>query len=178
MNKKVKITISGTAGSGKSRIAYLIKEALKNKGLNIEHSFGIDFDDENQFDNTMSRNIDSVVENISKNRTIIIEEIAINKMDNKVNVSINSKEEFNKGKVYTREFPNGDKCIFEFKSKHSPYGDDMIVIERACSTFQPEYLEDTSITISKEGTGEGTIIRDATQEEIDYLDNYDENSFD
>jgi len=79
MNKNIKITISGTAGSGKSRIVYLIKESLKNKGLNIEHSFGIDFDDENQFDNTMSRNIDSVVENISKNRTITIEEITINK---------------------------------------------------------------------------------------------------
>lgn len=81
MNKKVKITISGVTGSGKSRIAYLIKEVLKNKGFNIEHNFGIDFDDENQFDNTMSKNIDSVVENISKNRTIIIEEIAINKTE-------------------------------------------------------------------------------------------------
>jgi len=55
--EKLIITVGGKAATGKSTVVYVIKEALKQAGLNIEFDGGLDFDDEEDFDEKMKQYI-------------------------------------------------------------------------------------------------------------------------
>lgn len=68
------ITVSGKASSGKSRMTFLLKEFLKEKGFDIEFHGGLDFKKESDFDVHMSENIDISIEHIIKTRKIILQE--------------------------------------------------------------------------------------------------------
>lgn len=71
----IHITVSGVAGSGKSRILYLIKETLREKGFIVEFDGGIDFDNGGDFDLVISQEIDDDVLHIIANKSkIVIEE--------------------------------------------------------------------------------------------------------
>lgn len=75
MKNKINITVSGITGSGKSTIAYLIKECLKNRGFDIDFNGGIDFIDENQFDKSMELHLDNRVEVIKSKSELYLSEI-------------------------------------------------------------------------------------------------------
>lgn len=88
-----------------------------------------------------------------------------------------------RGEYYTRHIPyykDDCRCIFKYKGRGR--SDDFINVYMFCSTDQEEYCEDTQITISTEGTGKGSYIKPATQEEINFLlknkKMYDEGYFD
>lgn len=50
---KINIIVGGKAAVGKSTVIYVIKEALKKAGLDVEFDGGLDFDDEEDFDEKM-----------------------------------------------------------------------------------------------------------------------------
>jgi len=74
MEKKLTITVSGQAASGKSRLTYLLKNFLREQGFNVELECGIDHPTESNFDMVMGRNIDSAVQHIKETRKITIRE--------------------------------------------------------------------------------------------------------
>ncbi len=77
MKNDLKITISGEAGSGKSRILYLIKTLLRNKGFKVEHNVNSDHPDEISFDRHMDETLENAINSIS--RKIVMEEKQINR---------------------------------------------------------------------------------------------------
>jgi len=77
--KEVKISIIGHAGSGKSRLMYVIKEALKSHGVSIDELKFQDHDREYEFDKWMSQNLDESLSRISEKTHITIEEIQANR---------------------------------------------------------------------------------------------------
>ena len=93
---------------------------------------------------------------------------------------------FVKGKYYTRVWIDnpgpgydwiGEKCIFKYKGPSTRQGDDADYVEvyYSCSNFQTDYNEECYgsypiITISKEGTGKGSIVVEANQKEINFLE--------
>ena len=77
--KTIKITISGETKTGKSRLTYLIKEMLREKGFNVEFE-DFDFGNEQNFDHIMSKNLDETINSIKEQTKIIIEQVQICKM--------------------------------------------------------------------------------------------------
>lgn len=67
--KEITITVSGKSNTGKSRIMFLIKEALKSKGLEINIETD-DFKSDLEFDKKVSKNINDVINKIKNNTTI------------------------------------------------------------------------------------------------------------
>ena len=76
--KKIKITIAGETNTGKSRITYLIKEALLSKGFIVEFE-DFDFGNGNNFDKAMSINFDKTINTIKEKTKIIIEQVQLKK---------------------------------------------------------------------------------------------------
>ena len=79
MKNNLKITVSGAVGTGKSRITFLIKEMLKEKGFDVSFDGGIDFDSEFQFDETIKPHIDDAIDALSKKSKITLEELQTNR---------------------------------------------------------------------------------------------------
>jgi pantothenate kinase-related protein Tda10 len=81
MNKmekeKIIINICGRTGRGKSRITYLLKQFLKEKGFEINHNISDDFFTEEDCDNIMSANINDFVEARKDNTLIELNEITL-----------------------------------------------------------------------------------------------------
>lgn len=75
------ITISGHVGSGKSRLAYLLKTFLREEGFEVEFGGNIDFPKENEkeFDKFMSKNLDKTIRGIAESRKITINEVQLNR---------------------------------------------------------------------------------------------------
>ena len=71
---KITITIAGKAASGKSRIAYLIKEMLKVHDFEVEFDPSPDFINESQFNKTMRTNFDEISKVLAEQTKIVIEE--------------------------------------------------------------------------------------------------------
>jgi hypothetical protein len=82
-------------------------------------------------------------------------------------------DSFFKGQFYTKHYKNGDKMIFKYKGKST--GKDMIKVYMFCGENGEEYQEDTEVTISKSGTGEGSYIEKSTKEDIDFLTSVSQN---
>ena len=74
MKNKIKITIEGPVGSGKSRILYLLKNFLIANRFKVEHDCGIDFKDVHDFDKHMIKDFADVIATIKENSDITIEE--------------------------------------------------------------------------------------------------------
>ena len=53
----ITITISGTSGSGKSSISYLLKKFLEQEGINVNFEHDIDYKDELHFEQLMEKNL-------------------------------------------------------------------------------------------------------------------------
>lgn len=85
MKKEIKISVSGVAASGKSRIIYLIKKTLKEHGFEVNHNGKPDFNTGGLFDKQMAKNIDDVINVIKDTRTITIEEVQTHKMPDEKN---------------------------------------------------------------------------------------------
>jgi adenylylsulfate kinase-like enzyme len=73
-NKELTITISGPAASGKSRLAYYLRNLLIEKGFKIEQELNRDHPTKKNFDEVMCRNVDDVIELI-KAETITLKEL-------------------------------------------------------------------------------------------------------
>jgi hypothetical protein len=82
-------------------------------------------------------------------------------------------DSFFKGQFYTKHYKNGDKMIFKYKGKST--GKDMVKVYMFCGENGEEYQEDTEVTISKSGTGEGSYIEKSTKEDIDFLTSVSQN---
>jgi hypothetical protein len=80
MKNKIKITISGITGIGKSTITYLLKEFLVNKGFNASYDGGLDYKKIPELFNHLIGSTISERENaIKSNLDIDFEEVLINK---------------------------------------------------------------------------------------------------
>lgn len=77
MKTQITITIAGTTKSGKSRIAYIVKEMLKIHGLRVEFDPTPDYSDESKFNRVMRENLDEAMDAISKNTTVVVKEVQL-----------------------------------------------------------------------------------------------------
>lgn len=87
-----------------------------------------------------------------------------------LNISDGS-DSFVRGQFYTKHYKNGDRMIFKYKGKSTDK--DMIKVYMFCDG--EEYGEDTEVTTSKNGTGEGSYIEKSTKEDIDFLTSVSQN---
>lgn len=74
MKETVNITIAGVTGSGKSRLAFMIKELLSELGFEVDLVLNEDHPTIKNFDNVMSDELDKAIEVIMKKSKIVIEE--------------------------------------------------------------------------------------------------------
>jgi len=72
MKNDITITIEGRAASGKSRVAYIVKELLKVHGFEVEFNPSPDFSTEMGFNRAMRTNLDEACEAISKKTKIVV----------------------------------------------------------------------------------------------------------
>ena len=78
------INVSGYVGTGKSRLTYLIKQFLKSKGFEVEHSVNCDFINEEEFDKTMQSSLDRMLADcLTPYRKISIKDSYIKRNRNK-----------------------------------------------------------------------------------------------
>jgi thymidylate kinase len=71
--EKLVITVGGRTGTGKSTVIFIIKDALKQAGLKVEFDGGLDFEDEEEFDEKMKQYVQKNINAI--NRPIKIKEV-------------------------------------------------------------------------------------------------------
>jgi CO dehydrogenase nickel-insertion accessory protein CooC1 len=81
MKKKLTINVCGEAGSGKSRLTFILKKFLKDNGFEVEHS-PLDFVDEDEFDKEMNKNHKLAIDNLKENRKIVINELYVKRESN------------------------------------------------------------------------------------------------
>jgi len=72
MKNNVTITIEGRIKSGKSRVAYIVKEILKVHGFDVEFNPLPDFSNEMDFNRAMRTNLDEACEAISEQTKIVV----------------------------------------------------------------------------------------------------------
>lgn len=75
--KNLIITVSGEVNSGKSRLTLLLKNFLRENGFEVDFDGGGDYEDEKQFDEHVSENLDQVIEHIKNTRKITLKELQI-----------------------------------------------------------------------------------------------------
>jgi len=79
MKNQITITIAGTTKSGKSRIAYIVKEVLKIHGLRVEFDPTPDYPDERMFNRIMRENLDDALANVSKDTMVVVKEVQVSR---------------------------------------------------------------------------------------------------
>jgi len=75
--KNLIISVSGEVNSGKSRLTLLLKKFLRENGFDVQFDGGVDYKDETQFDEYVSKNLDQVIEHIKDTRTITLKEVQV-----------------------------------------------------------------------------------------------------
>jgi uridine kinase len=75
--KNLIISVSGEVSSGKSRLTLLLKKFLRENGFDVEFDGGVDYENETQFDEYVSKNLDQVIEHIKDTRTITLKEVQV-----------------------------------------------------------------------------------------------------
>jgi uridine kinase len=75
--KNLIISVSGEVNSGKSRLTLLLKKFLHENGFDVQFDGGVDYKDETQFDEYVSKNLDQVIEHIKDTRTITLKEVQV-----------------------------------------------------------------------------------------------------
>jgi uridine kinase len=78
-NKKITISVTGMVNTGKSRLILLLKKFLQENNFKVEFDGGIDFENESQFDEIISKDFEQVIENLKNITTIKLEEIQTKK---------------------------------------------------------------------------------------------------
>jgi hypothetical protein len=76
--KNLTISVSGEVNSGKSRLTLLLKNFLRENGFDVQFDSGVDYENEIQFDEHVSKNLDQMIEHIKETRTITLKEIQVN----------------------------------------------------------------------------------------------------
>lgn len=78
MKKKLTITISGEANSGKSTLTYYLKELLRWNGFyDIKSEGTSDFPNEVMFDEHMKENFQEVIEKMHTTTEIVVKEVQL-----------------------------------------------------------------------------------------------------
>ena len=75
--REIHIIVAGNAGSGKSQVAYIIKEALKNAGIDVQFDCGFDYMDINDFDTQLKTNYDERCKAINEKSLVTLKELQI-----------------------------------------------------------------------------------------------------
>jgi len=79
MKNEMVITVSGPSGSGKSRLAYLLKTFLREVDFEVELQTPTDFENEADFDLHMDNNFDEVIPVIQSKSKILIRDVQTNR---------------------------------------------------------------------------------------------------
>jgi hypothetical protein len=75
--KNLTITVSGKTNTGKSRLTLLLKDFLRKEDFKVEFDGGIDYENEEQFNDHVSKNFDHAIEQL-KETTITLKEEQLN----------------------------------------------------------------------------------------------------
>lgn len=79
MDDKLYISIAGRTASGKSTVAMILKECLRESGFEVEFDGGIDYEDEEDFNEFLNKNQEEKLEALTevKNRVVVLSEIQL-----------------------------------------------------------------------------------------------------
>ncbi len=80
--KNLTITVSGEAGSGKSRLAYLIKEFLLTQGLQVVHTTDPDYLSDEHRVESLRRNLAEAINGFAETKIITINEVNVIEQNN------------------------------------------------------------------------------------------------
>jgi thymidylate kinase len=73
--KNINITVSGQVGVGKSRVTFLLKQFLREKGFEVNFTGSTDHPSESDFDKQISSNIETVIDSIKETSGITLTEV-------------------------------------------------------------------------------------------------------
>ena len=73
-NKELVISVSGKTNTGKSRLTLLLKKFLRENGFEVKFDGGQDFEDEVEFDEQISKNLEQVIETIKETSVVTLKE--------------------------------------------------------------------------------------------------------
>lgn len=68
------ITVNGAAGSGKSRLTYLLKNFLEKEGFLVDLDIEIDFKNQEIWEQKMEKNYPEALESIRERTLIVLQE--------------------------------------------------------------------------------------------------------
>ncbi len=77
MKDEITITIAGPVKSGKSRIAYIVKEMMKIHGLRVNFDPSPDFIDEPTFNKAMRHDLNEALGAIMENTVVTVKEVQL-----------------------------------------------------------------------------------------------------
>jgi hypothetical protein len=100
----ITITVSGTPGSGKSRLTLLLKRFLNDYGFDVDFDHGIDFKDEDHFNAVANNDIAEVIQRIKETTKVSLKQIQLQREN--VNMKTIAQQ------LNVKEFP------FEIKDKN------------------------------------------------------------
>lgn len=159
MKKKLTITISGEAASGKSRLTYYLKEMLRQNGFyDIKLGSSTDFPNEVMFDRDMKKDIEDIIEKMNETTEIIVKEAQlphnVDKMDFELKKSV--AERYGGNKNTTNEDSNTMEDRLKYMTK------EQVEDERV------QILNELRETLHVEGV-DGRTSRQAVSQKIDYF---------
>jgi hypothetical protein len=112
----ITITVSGTPGSGKSRLTLLLKRFLNDYGFDVDFDHGIDFKDEDHFDAVASKNLNEILQRIEETTKVSLKQIQLQREN--VNMKTIAQQ------LNIKEFPfeirdkNGNEIYFENSNRY------------------------------------------------------------
>lgn len=75
--KNLIISVTGEVNSGKSHLISLLKKFLYENGFEVDFDGGVDYENETQFNEKVSKNFDQVIEHIKNTRKITLKEVRV-----------------------------------------------------------------------------------------------------
>jgi len=73
LKEKINVTVSGVCGSGKFRMAFLLKKLMRENGFEVQYKNNSNFMGETDFDESMQHNFEDAIYDIKCNKIIVIE---------------------------------------------------------------------------------------------------------
>jgi len=130
MKKELIITVGGVANSGKSRITFLLKQFLREKGFEVELENSLDHPNEREFDIRMNKNLNNIIDFIKKRRKISLKQVQFN--------NENSKKDRYDSSIFTPPFRLGKK---QRRAVLDANGLMVVLMEHKCETQAQMYVD-------------------------------------
>lgn len=121
-DNQINITISGKTNSGKTRVTYLLKKLLREKGFEVEFSGNIDHPNETVFDKHAEKNFNECISSIKERSgiNIILKEEQENKYSIK-NLILQSNIGYLDDKIFRNRYNAHENVGIDYSNSDMKY---------------------------------------------------------